>query len=153
MPSVAPRRARPTASRRSRVVVAVSLGVLVLSGCARAGDKLGQGDDVGFCPGWNLLMGLEEPPLDERDEVLRWAEGAGRILERIDVRIEVDDDPLPGSIKDDLEVVEDSVADFVEDLRGADTVDAVRQAQRDFADGAWNTTTASLSQFEEAKCQ
>lgn len=134
------------------MVVAV-LALVLLAGCARAGEKLGQGEDVGFCQAWAELQRLDEPALDDRDDVLRWAEGVERILDRVDVRVDVDDERLPTDVRRGVERAQSAIAAFVVDVRAAGTTDAVREAQRDFADGEWDSTMAALAGFEERKCE
>ena len=127
--------------------------VLLMGGCARAGDKLGAGEDVDFCAGWAEVLNLDEPPLDDQTKVLRWAEGVRRIIERIDLRDEVDDEPVPRAVELGLEAADETMERFVDDVREATSADDVRAAQRKLADSAWDEATAGLSQFEDTKCR
>ena len=143
-------------TRPAALTAMVALALLVglaAGGCARAGDKLGAGDDVGFCSGWAEVIALDEPPLDDRAKVLRWAEGVRRIIDRIDLREEVDDEPVPRAIRMGLGAADETMERFVADVRDASSVDELRAAQRALGDSAWDDLAAGLSQFEDTRCR
>jgi hypothetical protein len=138
--------------RRAAVFALVLLALLAPAGCAKKGDQLGAGEDVGFCPGWLLFDRLDEPVIDDRDAVLRWADGELRIVDRIDLRFKVIVNrravPPPDEVRQRLEVVKHQLEAFRDRVRaagGADAPEEVRRAVSDLArtdfDGAADELT------------
>lgn len=132
------------------VLLAVT-AVLLTSACSRSGERLGAGSDVDLCDGWELIDRLDEPDLADRGATLRWAEGVQRIVERIDLRMEVDDEPVPAAVIRNLSDVEQAVDAFVTELR-RDDEDAVRRAFTDFANGDFDGSSDRLTDFARSTC-
>lgn len=137
----------------TRLTCALMLVLLLTTGCNRAGERLGAGQDVDFCRGWLELDMLDEPDTGDRDETLRWAQGVLRILDRIDTRREVDDDPVPRSVEELLTETEQPIERFVDDLEAADDGDGVATAVRVLADSGFDEAADQLTNFKEAKCR
>lgn len=139
-------------SRRSaaRFFVAVAL---LGGGCSRAGAELGAGArDLDVCAAWVLFDSFDEPPPNDRTELLRWTRGGIRVIDRIDFRREVDDEPVPSSIKRRLGRMESSLRELRDELEAADNSVEVDQAVADFSVGSFNTSARAVSDFEAAKC-
>lgn len=133
-----------------RRLVALALIVLVvLPGCSRTGDRLGVGSDVDLCAGWGLIDGLDEPDPRDRAATLRWAEGVGRIVDRIDLRREIDDEPVPPGVEPVLEVAGEAIETFVSDLRDDETVAA---AFRRLTTSDFDEVADLLTDFTSARC-
>ena len=125
----------------------------LLGGCSRAGAELGAGArDLDACEAWALFDSFEEPDPGDRVELLRWARGGIRAMDRVDLRREVDDEPVPSAIRRRLAQMESSLREFRDSLEGADDPDEVDQAVSDFSVGSFNTSARAVSEFEAARC-
>jgi hypothetical protein len=142
---------------RRNVLVAAALAVLVAAGgCTRPGEQLGTGPNVGFCDGWAELDALAEPPVDQREKVLRWAEGELRILDRIDTREKVKVDKkeraLPVEVVGQLEAIQKDLEVLRDRTRRAETPEGVRRAVADLTRADFDATADRLARAEEVLC-
>lgn len=83
-----------TPARRRRLSCLVAAAALALPAgvaCGNRSGAVGSGDDVHACAGIRLLDTLQEPRPDDRDEVLVYAQGAQRIVDRVDERLTFED--------------------------------------------------------------
>jgi len=140
-----------TRSVRMLGVVLVLSVAAVTSGCARAGERLGGGPEVDLCTGWGELDGLDEPDLRDRTATVRWAEGAMRVIERIDVRrkIGTEDERVPTDVQRELDRAKEALASFVSELEDGASADA---AFGSFTAGSFGPATRAVTTFTRSMC-
>lgn len=145
-----------TCRRLPLAVVLALVPLLVAAGCARAKPELGTGPDVGFCDGWAELDALPEPPLADRGEVMRWTQGALRVLDRIDTRVKVTIDrrsrPLPAQVVTELKAVAKDLEGFRDRVERARGEDAVRRAVVDLSRSGYDARADRLTRFRGDLC-
>lgn len=139
---------------RWRVTAAVILLATVLASAACGGreERLGSGEDVGFCVGWAEWDRLDEPQLADRGEAVRWAEGGLRIIDRIDLRVEIADRKPPASIGRQLERVEHELDRYRDAVRSASTPEARIRAAAELASGTFDRDADALTAVERTRC-
>lgn len=139
---------------RSGVLVLVAaMAVVGTSACGRS-ERLGAGEDVGFCIGWQEWEALEEPQPTDKDESLRWAEGGLRIVDRIDLRVDIDDEEPPPVVGRSLKTVEAELEEYRDALKDADgdDVDALRRAAARLGAGTFDKAVDDLTKVSVGVC-
>lgn len=107
----APRRRRAWAPRAAGVVAAVALATS-LTGCARANQAQGAGQQVSFCPGYQAYDALTQPSAADPKAVVAYAEGVVTVIDRIDTTRKAGDSAVPHSVVEDLDTIRDTVGSF-----------------------------------------
>lgn len=139
-------------SARAGVALGLTMA-LALSGCTRAGAELGAGSrDLNVCGAWALFDSFDEPDPGDREELLRWTRGGIRVLDRIDYRQEVDDEPVPSAIRRRLRQVESALGEFRDAVEDAGNAEELDQAVADFSVGSFNGSSHAITEFEAARC-
>lgn len=138
--------------RLHRAVAVVVVALAVGGACGRGGARLGAGEDVDVC-GWTEIDAFDEPALDEPGDVEEWATGVLRVIDRIDLDEEVDDEPVPGAVGRRLAEVERTVRtyrDAVDDASG--DAAAVRRATADFARSGYGRASTAVTDWVGENC-
>ena len=138
--------------RRLTAVAVLVATVLSTAACGGRQVRLGAGEDVGFCIGWAEWDALEEPQLADRGEALRWAEGGLRIIDRIDLRVEIADRRPPASIGPQLERIERELDRYRDAVRSASTPEARIRAAAELASGTFDRDADALTAVERTRC-
>jgi hypothetical protein len=139
-------------SVRTGVVLGLTIA-LALGGCTRAGAELGAGSrDLNVCGAWALFDSFDEPDPADREDLLRWTRGGIRVLDRIDYRQEVDDEPVPSAVRRRLRQVESALVEFRDAVEDAGDADELEQAVADFSVGSFNDSSRGVTEFEAARC-
>lgn len=124
----------------------------VAGGCASERDRLGQGDDVGFCVAWVEWEGLEAPDPTDRDELLDWTAASRNIIERVNLREDVGESRPPRQLAPRLERVDREFAAFEAELEDAGDVEALRRASARLAAGRFGSDVDALTQTKDRVC-
>ena len=137
-----------------RPLLAYALGaaLLVAPACGARQERLGAGEDVGFCMAWDEFDGLEEPQLTDREESLRWAEGALRIVDRVDLRTEIDDKAPPKGMQRVLDALEGDLEVYRDAVEEADSADALRRAAAELSSSGFDERTDGLTDILNETC-
>jgi hypothetical protein len=128
------------------------VALALLAGACGGQPRVGAGEDVGFCAAWDEWDALEEPQLSDRAETVRWAEGALRILDRIDLRVEIDDRAPPATLRPQLRRVERELRRYRDAVRSADDDEQRRRAAAELAAGPFDVDADALSTIQQTRC-
>lgn len=137
--------------RRLLLVLVVAV-VAVTGGCGRGSERLGAGEDIDVC-GWREVDGFDEPALGEPRDLEAWAAGVLRVIERIDLDQEVDDEPVPEAVGRRLAEVERAVTvyrDAVDDAGG--DRDEILAATAAFARSGYGRASTAVTEWVDDNC-
>lgn len=144
-----------TATRRARRAAAVLAVALAVAGgaCSSERERLGTGEDVGFCVAWSEWDGLEAPSPTDADELLDWAVASRNIVDRVDLRVEVGEKGPTSALLGHLRTVDDELGRFVDGVEAAgDDAAALRRASARLAAGGFDAAVAALVTAKEQTC-
>ena len=139
------------ARRLATTTTAVALGVTALSACGGDGP-LGGGLDVGICDAQAELDGLPEPRPGNREEVVRYADGALRIYSRVDLRLDAGEKLPVNAVRRELRVAETAMKRYRDEARGAKDGPGLTTAFLRLVDGAYNRASDRLADAVRKGC-
>ena len=134
------------------VALVTAVASLSAAGCASRRDRLGKGDDVGFCVAGSEWEGLEAPDPKDRAELLDWAVATQNIIERIDLRQDVGERRPPARLGRTLVAVDKDMAAFETAVEAADTDEELLRAAARLSGRGFDTRADFLTQVKDQGC-
>ena len=135
----------------TRALLTALLAALALSACGGE-PPLGGGLDVGLCDAQAELDALPEPRPTVRAEVVRYADGVLRVVDRVDLRLDAGGKVDRREAQRELEVLRTAMRRYRAEVRAAMTGPDLTRAFVRLADGAYDRASQRLGVLARRGC-